>query len=80
MTIEYTKNQAIFKDVVSVEDAEELLGWLQKKSSPRVDFAACTHMHPANLQVLMVAKPTVSAWPEDTIFKGWLNSVFDVRR
>ena len=79
MAIEYKKNQIIFKDVVSVEDAENLLGWFQKKSSAQVDFSACTVMHPANLQVLMVAKPTVTAWPEDAIFKGWLKSVFDAR-
>jgi hypothetical protein len=79
MAIEYTKNQAVFKDVVSVEEAETLLVWLQKKSSARVDFAGCTHMHPANLQVLMVAKPVVAAWPQDTNFRNWLKSALDIR-
>jgi hypothetical protein len=74
MAIEYTKKLAIFKDVVSVEDAEVLLEWLQNKSSARVDLSACTHLHPANLQVLMVAKPVVSAWPEDVAFTAWLKS------
>ena len=36
MAIEYKKNQALFRDVVSVEEAEGLLEWLQKKSSARV--------------------------------------------
>jgi len=74
MAVEYTKKQAIFKDVVTVEDAEVLLEWLQKKSSARVDLSACTHMHPANLQVLMVAKPVISAWPLDAAFTEWLKS------
>ena len=53
MAIVYKKNDAVFSDVVSVEDAEALLEWLQKKSAARVDLSACTHLHPANLQVLV---------------------------
>jgi len=74
MTIEYTKKQAVFSDVVSVDDAEVLLQWLQKKTAGRIDLAACTHLHPANLQVLMAAKPVISAWPADTQFANWLKS------
>jgi len=29
-------------------------------------------MHPANLQVLMVAKPAISDWPMDPPFAAWL--------
>lgn len=72
MAIAYKKNLAIFSDVVGVEEAEALLEWLQKKAAARVDFAACTHLHPSNLQVLMVAKPAVSAWPIDTGLSAWL--------
>ena len=36
MAIEYKNNLAVFIDVVSVEEAEALLEWLQKKSSARV--------------------------------------------
>lgn len=77
MTVEYTKKQVIFKGVVSVEDAEPLLEWLQKKPSTQVDFSACTHMHPANLQVLMTAQPIVAAWPEDFAFTEWLKSALN---
>ena len=72
MAIEYKKNCAVFSEVVSVENAEALLEWLQKKSAARVDLAACTHLHPANLQVLMVAKPVISAWPRDVGLAAWL--------
>lgn len=78
MAVEYTKRQAIFRDVVSVEDAEALFACFQKKPATRVDLAACTHMHPANLQVLMVAKPTIDAWPEDAAFREWIKSALDV--
>jgi hypothetical protein len=74
MPIEYKKNQVVFSDVVSVEDAEGLLEWLQKKSSAKADLSACTHLHPANLQVLMAAKTSISNWPTDTGLATWLQS------
>ena len=78
MAIEYKKNLAVFSDVVSVEDAEALLEWLQKKSAAHVDLSACTHLHPANLQVLMAAKPAISAWPIDIGLAAWLKSALSV--
>jgi hypothetical protein len=78
MSIEYKKNLVLFTDVVSVEDAEPLLEWLQKKSAARVDLSACTHLHPANLQVLMAAKPVISAWPTDIGLATWLKSALEV--
>jgi hypothetical protein len=74
MAIEYRKSLAVFRDVVSVDDAETLLEWLQKKPAARADFAACSHLHPANLQVLMAAKTVVVEWPKDAAFAGWLKS------
>jgi hypothetical protein len=78
MAIEYKKNLAVFSDVVSVEEAEALLEWLQKKNNARIDLSACTHMHPSNLQVLMAAKPVISAWPEDIGLATWLRSALIV--
>lgn len=72
MTIEYMKNQAIFKDVVRVDEAEGLLEWLQKKTAAKIDLSACTHLHSANLQVLMAAKTNVTAWPINAEFADWL--------
>jgi hypothetical protein len=65
MPIEYKKNKASFLEVVGVEEAESLLEWLLEKPSAKVDFFACTHVHPANLQVLMAGKTKIAAWPED---------------
>jgi hypothetical protein len=77
MAIDYKKNQAIFRDVVSVEEAEGLLEWLQKKPSAKVDLSACAHLHPANLQVLMAAQPTILAWPKDDAFAEWIKSALN---
>jgi hypothetical protein len=74
MPIEYKKKQVLFQDIVSVEEAEELLGWLQKKPSSKVNLAACTHVHPANLQVLMAAGTRIAAWPKDEDLHAWLET------
>jgi len=74
MAIAYNKTHAVFSDVVSVEEAEGLLEWLQNNIAARVDLAACTHLHPANLQVLMAAKTVISAWPADAELSLWLKS------
>lgn len=74
MAIQYKKNTAVFTDVVSVEDAEALLEWIQKNPRGRADLAACTHLHAANLQVLMAAQTPVAAWPQDVNLKTWLTS------
>ena len=74
MPIDYKKNQALFRDIASVEEAEGLLEWLQNKPAAKVDLAACTHLHPANLQVLMAAKSRITAWPTDANLRAWLET------
>ena len=74
MGIEFKKNLVMFHDVASVEDAEVLLEWLQNKKAAKADLSACTHLHCANLQVLIAAKPSVQAWPADAALRAWLES------
>jgi hypothetical protein len=75
MAIEYKKNQAVFSDVVSVDEAEPLLDWLQNKNSPKIDLSSCSHLHPANLQVLIAAKIQIAVWPKDENLRAWLQTV-----
>jgi hypothetical protein len=75
MAIEYQQNQAVLRDVVSVDDAEGLLAWLQNKSSAQISLMGCTHLHPANLQVLLAARVNVVVWPEDVSLRGWLEPI-----
>ena len=72
MPIDFQKKCAVFREVVGVDEAEGLLEWLQKKPSAKVDLAPCTHLHPANLQVLMAARAAVSQWPKDDALRIWL--------
>ncbi len=79
MPIEYKKNLAVFSDISTVEEAESLLEWLQNKPlTKKIDLLACTHMHPANLQVLMAQKSSIAAWPKDANLRAWLESALKV--
>jgi hypothetical protein len=78
MAVEFMKDLATFREVVSVEDAETLLEWLQNRPGAKVDLSACTHLHPANLQVLMAAKTAVSAWPADPDLAAWLKPALEI--
>jgi hypothetical protein len=75
MPIEFKKSCVIFRDVVQVEEAEALLEALQKKPTLKVNLTACTHLHTANLQVLMAARPRIASWPQDPELRTWLQSV-----
>ena len=72
MPIEFKRNRAIFRDEVSVEEAEELLEWFQTRPNAKADLSACSHLHTANLQVLMTAKAGVSSWPKNEELRAWL--------
>ena len=74
MPIEFKKSRAFFRDVVAVEEAEGLVEWLQKKSTGSVDLSACTHLHTANLQVLMAVRPRIVCWPDDAALRVWLEN------
>jgi len=78
MAIEYRDNDVVFTDIVGVEDAEVLLAWLQGRSDVRADFAGCTHMHPANLQVLLAARVGISTWPATHALDVALRSAFSM--
>jgi hypothetical protein len=75
MGMEFRKKLAMLSDTVGVEDAEELLEWLQNKQAAKVDLSACTHIHPANIQVLMAAGVPVCAWPADVALADWLRPI-----
>lgn len=74
MAITYTDQLAAFDGVVSVEEAEGLLQWRQAHPHGSVDLAACSHLHAADLQVLMAGAVNIVAWPRDDTLRGWLHS------
>ncbi len=79
MAIEYKKNLAVFHAVVSVEEAETCWNGCRKSATAKVDLTACVHLHPANLQVLMAAKPAIQAWPTDAGLRAWVEQALAER-
>jgi hypothetical protein len=76
MAITFKKDRAVFTDTVAGDDAENLLEWLQKHPKGRIDLSDCTHLHPANLQVLMAAQRSIVSGPKDTLLAAWIVSAF----
>ena len=75
MGIEYRKNLAVFTGLVTADDAETLLEWLTENPKSKVDLAACSHLHTANMQVLLAAKPVIKARPDDESLTAWLDTL-----
>ena len=74
MPIVFTKTKAVFSNVADPGEAEALLEWLQKYPKGKIDLGACTHLHPAVLQVIMAAQRTPSVQPTDEKLAIWLAS------
>jgi hypothetical protein len=72
MPIAYLDNRVVCAAVVSVEEADALQTWLQTRADATLDLTDCTHVHPANLQVLLAAGTRVHAWPADAALRAWL--------
>lgn len=72
--IRYEANCAYLEEVVGIEEASGLLEWLQNAPQGELDLQACTHMHAANLQVLMVKRPRIVAMPTAPNLYAWLSA------
>lgn len=79
MPIEFKRNRVLFLDEVSVDEAEGLLEWLQKRPTAAIDLSACSHMHTADLQVLMAAKARICAWPKNPELRSWIEPVLQFK-
>ena len=77
MAITYKRNSAVFAGTVGVEEAEVLLAWIQKHPNGTLNLQSCTHVHAAQLQVLMATRTPVAVWPQDEVFGTWLKSALD---
>lgn len=80
MPIEYKKTKATFVELVGIDETEGLLAWATASTQGRVDLAACSHVHPAVLQVILTTGLRVSAWPRETDLKQWLEPLLPAHR
>lgn len=72
MPIRLMKTRAAFEGVVTVEEADALLAWVNENPRRRIDLSRCTHVHPASLQVLLAARAPIAALPADPDLAAWL--------
>jgi hypothetical protein len=75
MPLIFTETQARFEDICAVEEALPLFEFLNSATAPEVDLSACTHLHTALLQLLLIARPKVAALPADPGLARWLAGV-----
>ncbi len=75
MPLTFTETQARFEDVCTVEEALPLFEFLNSGIAPEVDLSACTHLHTALLQLLLIARPKVAALPVDPGLARWLPEI-----
>jgi len=74
MAIVYKKTKAVFSEVAGAEEAEGLLEWITNHPKGKIDLKECSHLHPANLQVLMAAGCAAYVAPSDTGLAAWVAS------
>jgi hypothetical protein len=74
MTITYHDELAVFGDSVGADAAEELLNWAQKHPHGKADLSGCSHLHAAQLQVLMAARIPIASWPHEAGLTAWLTT------
>jgi hypothetical protein len=72
MPLVFTDTEARFEDVCTVEDALPLFEFLTNSEAPQIDLSACTYLHTALLQLLLVAGPRIAAPPADPSLARWV--------
>ncbi|WP_229069287.1 hypothetical protein [Actinoplanes sp. DH11] len=65
MPLELHDDSATLVGVVTVDEVEQLTGWLRAARKPRVSLRRCNHLHTGALQALLLFKPKISAAPTD---------------
>lgn len=63
--ITYKKGIAYLGESCSVEAAEALFSWLISNPRHKVNASDCQHLHTAVLQVLLLCRPNIVAYPKD---------------
>jgi hypothetical protein len=79
MPVICNKTTARFEEVCSIEEALPLLEFLKITKAPKVDLRHCSYLPTALLQLLLLARPHITAYPEDAKLAGWLTPMLQHR-
>ncbi len=76
MPVEVRERLATVAGVLSAEDVIVLVAWLRTTPDAEIDLAACTHLHAAGFQALLMFHPAIVAGPRDPflsthLFRNW---------
>ena len=63
----------VLSGVVSIEEVEPLVAWLQATPLPEVDLHECRHLHAAALQALLVHAPALARPAQEPFLAAWVN-------
>jgi hypothetical protein len=77
MTIDFKKKEINLREVITIQEVDELLEWLLENPKTTINLADCTHIHLAALQTLASAKRKVTAWPQDNTLKRWIQPLLE---
>jgi hypothetical protein len=77
MPLVFNEQRVSFEDVCTVEDALPLCEFLKTGEASAIDLSACTYLHTALLQLLLTARPRVTALPADAGLARWIASLLD---
>jgi len=75
MTVRRAGDTIFLEGVCAVEDAEILLQHLQA-GADLIDWCACTHLHAACFQMVLVARLQMKGPPANPDIERWLAPIF----
>ena len=65
MPLELHEETANLVGVITVDEVEQLVGWLRAAKRPKVALRRCNHLHTGALQALLLFRPKISSAPSD---------------
>lgn len=72
MPIELKQDVARLSGKCTIDDTSAFYEWLQQHPQGNVDLRDCEHLHMSILQLLMAAKPSIAAEPNNKFVQHWL--------
>ena len=70
MPLELGDTTATLTGVVTVDEVEQLAGWLRTTARPKLNLRRCNHLHTGAFQAMLRFRPKISAAPTDAFLAG----------
>ena len=61
----HDNSSATLTGVITVDEVEQLAGWLRANPKARISLKRCNHLHTGALQALLLFGPRITAAPTD---------------